>query len=69
MVNNVIPKDQMILTDTELELDEIDQEESIKSDQGNDPISLILPDSICGDRLDKVLSKLVPQFSRGRLQQ
>jgi len=69
MVINVIPKDQMILTDTESELDEIDHEASINSVQGHEPISLILPDSVCGDRLDKVLSKLAPQYSRARLQQ
>jgi 23S rRNA pseudouridine1911/1915/1917 synthase len=69
MAINVIPKDGMILTDTELELDEIELEGQIKPIQQLEPISLRLPDSICGDRLDKVLSKLVPQYSRGRLQQ
>lgn len=69
MVINVIPKDEMILTDTELDLDEIEHEDPIKPSQPLEPISLRLPDSICGDRLDKVLSKLVSQYSRGRLQQ
>jgi 23S rRNA pseudouridine1911/1915/1917 synthase len=69
MVINVIPKDEMILTDTELDLDEIEHEDPIKPLQPLEPISLRLPDSICGDRLDKVLSKLVSQYSRGRLQQ
>ncbi|WP_395010740.1 RluA family pseudouridine synthase [Undibacterium sp.] len=69
MVINVIPKDEMILTDTELDLDEIEHEDPIKPSQQLESISLRLPDSICGDRLDKVLSKLVPQYSRGRLQQ
>jgi 23S rRNA pseudouridine1911/1915/1917 synthase len=32
------------------------------------PIELHLTADVCGDRLDKVIAKLVPQFSRGRLQ-
>ena len=32
------------------------------------PIELQLAPDVCGERLDKVISKLVPQFSRGRLQ-
>ena len=69
MAINVIPKDEMILTDSELDLDEIDQDEAIKSGKEIETISIRLPDSICGERLDKVLSKLVPQYSRGRMQQ
>lgn len=69
MVINVIPNDEMILTDSELDLDEIDQDTPIKAIQEPEVIELTLPDSICGDRLDKVLSKLVPQYSRGRIQQ
>lgn len=33
------------------------------------PIIFKLDDSVCGDRLDKVVAKLIPQFSRSRLQQ
>ncbi len=33
------------------------------------PIELKLTSDVCGERLDKVLSKLVPQYSRSRLQQ
>jgi 23S rRNA pseudouridine1911/1915/1917 synthase len=33
------------------------------------PIALKLTDGDCGERLDKVISRLVPQFSRSRLQQ
>jgi len=33
------------------------------------PIFLKLTDDACGERLDKVLSKLVPQYSRSRIQQ
>jgi 23S rRNA pseudouridine1911/1915/1917 synthase len=33
------------------------------------PILFKLHDDVCGDRLDKVVAKLMPQFSRSRLQQ
>jgi 23S rRNA pseudouridine1911/1915/1917 synthase len=33
------------------------------------PITLKLDPSACGERLDKVVSKLIPQYSRSRLQQ
>ena len=32
------------------------------------PIELELTPEVCGERLDKVIARLVPQFSRGRLQ-
>ena len=32
------------------------------------PIELQLTPDVCGERLDKVVARLVPQFSRGRLQ-
>ena len=32
------------------------------------PIELELSKSDCGERLDKVVARMVPQFSRGRLQ-
>ena len=32
------------------------------------PIELELTKEVCGERLDKVVARLVPQFSRGRLQ-
>ena len=37
-------------------------------EDGLAPIELELTPEACGQRLDKVISKLVPQFSRGRLQ-
>ncbi|WP_034297561.1 RluA family pseudouridine synthase [Herbaspirillum sp. RV1423] len=37
--------------------------------EGNEPIILKLTDDACGMRLDKVLSTLVPQYSRSRIQQ
>ncbi len=33
------------------------------------PIIFKLDDEVCGERLDKVVAKLIPQFSRSRLQQ
>lgn len=36
---------------------------------GSEPINLKLSDDFCGSRLDKVLSTLVPQYSRSRIQQ
>jgi 23S rRNA pseudouridine1911/1915/1917 synthase len=69
MAINVIPKELGILPDTELDLEEIDQDESEQPVHEAEIISISLPDSVCGDRLDKVLSKLVPQYSRSRIQQ
>jgi 23S rRNA pseudouridine1911/1915/1917 synthase len=37
--------------------------------EGNEPITLKLTDDDCGSRLDKVVSTLVPQYSRSRIQQ
>ena len=33
------------------------------------PIELSLQESDCGERLDKVVARMVPQFSRSRMQQ
>lgn len=40
-----------------------------ESESGSEPISLILPREAAGERLDKILSQLVPQYSRSRIQQ
>lgn len=53
------------IPDSGTHLDEIDED----LDSGVSPISVKLTDDMCGDRLDKVLAKLIPQFSRSRLQQ
>lgn len=37
--------------------------------EGNEAITLKMSDDDCGSRLDKVLSTLVPQYSRSRIQQ
>ena len=55
------------LNETEIEEgDEADAEESLLE---MSPILLRLTPDVCGVRLDKVLSKLVPQYSRSRIQQ
>ena len=57
----------MILTESspDHELDLIDGDDE---GDGLAPITLTMSSDACGQRLDKVISKLVPQFSRGRLQ-
>jgi 23S rRNA pseudouridine1911/1915/1917 synthase len=47
--------------------DDIDEDEGLTA--GDSPISLTLAPEHCGMRMDKVLSMLVPQYSRSRLQQ
>lgn len=68
MAINVIPTDSTILTDSLLEIDETELEESSEQEASTEVIELKLPASICGERLDKALSKLIPQYSRGRIQ-
>ncbi|MYM39896.1 RluA family pseudouridine synthase [Pseudoduganella sp. CY13W] len=53
-------------TDTDLLLDH--DSDFGDDDDGLAPIELQLTSEVCGQRLDKVISHLVPQFSRGRLQ-
>jgi len=57
----------VILTEStpDHELDLIDGDDE---GDGLAPITLSMSADACGQRLDKVVSKLVPQFSRGRLQ-
>ena len=65
------------LQDTELQSDQLpddlsedmlDEPESGSAFDAT-PIIFKLDDDVCGDRLDKVVARLVPQFSRSRLQQ
>ena len=67
--NVVIPnqQEQMASSADEVEFDDLDDGELVTVD--NAPIQLILSDEDGGERLDKVLSKRVPQFSRSRIQQ
>lgn len=75
MAINVIPTETKKVCDLHLEAqpdDTFELDESLddgENDGTPDVISLILPSDICGERLDKVLSKLVPQYSRSRIQQ
>ncbi|HSY30258.1 MAG TPA: pseudouridine synthase, partial [Burkholderiaceae bacterium] len=65
----VIPTEPSILTKTliEVEIEDVDEGEDGLIELS--PIFLKLTDADCGERLDKVLSKLVPQYSRSRIQQ
>lgn len=68
------PKPNSTESSTELALDPSDLDTAIVLDADGDeddslaPIELELTPDACGQRLDKVISGLVPQFSRGRLQ-
>ncbi|WMW78968.1 RluA family pseudouridine synthase [Undibacterium cyanobacteriorum] len=71
MANNVKPADEQIVTDSLPEVDDIELDDDLEKEFASpelEQIELVLPDSICGERLDKVLSKLVPQYSRARMQ-
>jgi 23S rRNA pseudouridine1911/1915/1917 synthase len=72
MAINVKPNDENVLlnlTESMMLSEHDEQEEGDEGELQAEAISLILPSSICGDRLDKALSKLVPQYSRSRIQQ
>lgn len=49
------------------DIDELDESEDTLAEPT--PIELTLTSDACGERLDKALSRLVPQYSRSRLQQ
>ncbi|ABR89748.1 ribosomal large subunit pseudouridine synthase D [Janthinobacterium sp. Marseille] len=65
----VIPTDTPILNKTmpESDLEGVDDGDDLALELP--PIELDLNPDVCGVRLDKVLSTLVPQYSRSRLQQ
>lgn len=65
----VIPTEPSILTKTPIAVDIEDVDEGEDGLIELSPIFLKLTDDACGERLDKVLSKLVPQYSRSRIQQ
>jgi 23S rRNA pseudouridine1911/1915/1917 synthase len=48
--------------------DEIDPDFAPGEGGDNGPITLALTPGVCGQRLDKVVASLVPQFSRSRIQ-
>ena len=57
----------MILTESTSDHD-LDLLDGDDEGEGLAPITLTMHAEACGQRLDKVISKLVPQYSRGRLQ-
>ncbi len=63
---NLAESSAMPETATDLLLDH--DSEFGDDEDGLAPIELNLTSEVCGQRLDKVISHLVPQFSRGRLQ-
>jgi 23S rRNA pseudouridine1911/1915/1917 synthase len=54
--------------EADLEADSDDADEAAGGVLVMPPIVLKLTPDVCGERLDKVISKLVPQFSRSRMQ-
>lgn len=69
MANNVIPTESIILSNSELDSVNNAQEEVDDGFPHAEAIELKMRPDICGERLDKALSKLVPQYSRSRIQQ
>ncbi|MDB5763449.1 MAG: rluD [Herminiimonas sp.] len=64
-----MPIQTPILAETLPETDIDDADESDDTLSGANPIVLKLTEEACGERLDKVVSRLVPQYSRSRIQQ
>ena len=60
-----LPNPTEALADTDID----DVEDGEYGLPRSEPIMLTLARDACGERLDKVLSRLVPQFSRSRIQQ
>ncbi|QJQ05226.1 RluA family pseudouridine synthase [Undibacterium piscinae] len=69
MANNVIPTEAIILSNSEFDALNRGQEEVDDIFPQAEAIELKMHSDICGERLDKVLPKLVPQYSRSRIQQ
>ena len=73
MPKNVKHTSEPILSDslTEEEFDGDLPEEELEPETATDnqPIELTLNSSFCGERLDKSISRLVPEYSRSRIQQ
>ena len=62
------PNSQEEAPDTDFDADFEGEDLAIESGDPLAPIELELTPEVCGERLDKVVARLVPQFSRGRLQ-
>ncbi len=65
----MLPTEPSIFAKSPIEVEIEDGDESFDGLVELSPIFLKLTDDACGERLDKVLSKLVPQYSRSRIQQ
>jgi len=65
-LQNTEPESDQLADD--LSEDMLDESETGATFDAN-PIIFKLDDDVCGDRLDKAVARLVPQFSRSRLQQ
>ncbi|MFZ6747679.1 RluA family pseudouridine synthase [Undibacterium sp. Ren11W] len=69
MANNVIPTEAIILSNSEFDNTNTGPDEVDDVFPQAEAIELKMRSDVCGERLDKVLSKLVPQYSRSRIQQ
>lgn len=69
MAINVLQNEAIISLNSELEPVIDDQDEGDDITPEVEAIELKLRSNSCGERLDKVLAKLVPQYSRSRIQQ
>ncbi|MDO8701824.1 MAG: RluA family pseudouridine synthase [Undibacterium sp.] len=69
MAINVIPTEAIISSNPEFDPVIGEQEDSDEISLEVEIIALKLRPDSCGERLDKVVSKLVPQYSRSRIQQ
>lgn len=69
MAINVLQNEAIISLNSEFEPVIDDQDEGDDITPEVETIALKLRSNSCGERLDKVLAKLVPQYSRSRIQQ
>ena len=69
MAINVLQNEAIISLNSELDTVIDDQEEGDDISPELEQIEVKLRPASCGERLDKVLAKLVPQYSRSRIQQ
>ena len=69
MAINVKQTETIILSNPDFDEADHEIEELEEADKQSELIEIQLQDEDCGERLDKVLSKRVPQYSRSRMQQ
>jgi 23S rRNA pseudouridine1911/1915/1917 synthase len=68
MKNRVLPTASSILPEPMTEVSDEELEEGEDIEHQDQPIAIKVTSEVCGERLDKALSKLVPQYSRSRIQ-